>query len=49
LLSENFTFLLWIVITQFLTHFFDKFLKNKKIAKKIENPKNMFLIYLHRF
>jgi len=39
-----------IVVTQFLTHLFDKiFEKSKKIVKNNENPKNMFLIYLHRF
>jgi hypothetical protein len=37
------------VVTQFLTHLFDKFFGKSKIAKNNENPKNMFLIYLHRF
>jgi hypothetical protein len=38
-----------IVATQFLTHVLINFQKNSKIAKNIENPKNTFLIYLHRF
>ena len=38
-----------VVATQFLTHVLINFLKNPKIAKNIENPKNTFLIHLHRF
>jgi len=38
-----------VVATQFLTHVLINFQKNSKIAKNIENPKNTFLIYLHRF
>jgi hypothetical protein len=37
------------VATQFLTHVLINFQKNSKIAKNIENPKNTFFIYLHRF
>jgi len=37
------------VATQFLTHVLINFQKNPKIAKNIENPKNTFLIHLHRF
>jgi hypothetical protein len=37
------------VATQFLIHVLINFQKNPKIAKNIENPKNTFLIHLHRF
>jgi len=42
--------MMMVIVTQFLTHVFDKFLEKIKNSKKQRKPlKKYILIYLHHF